>query len=209
MKNTSKSFIWFGIIAFIAIVAYQSYLKRNPIIKDVDEELDFVDNVENIVVEEPESEFLGNQLSNGESPFSAIYGEGLSDKNDNTLTIKNQSSSDVVVLLKRITDDKIIRNHYVQANSTFTIRNIPNATCYTKYYYGNDWNPNLMVKGVMVGGFDNNQEFVDTNEDIMKFEVYEEGNYIYSSEFQVTLETIITEGQTMTEKNVSASEFFN
>lgn len=208
MKSTSKNFIWFGIIAFIAIVAYQSYLKRNPIIKDVDEKPDFVDTVENIVVEEAESEYLGNQLNNGESPFSSIYGENLTANNDNTLTIKNQSSSDVVVLLKRIKDQKIIRNHYVQASSTFTMRNIPNTICYTKYYYGNDWNPNLKIKGVIVGGFDNNEEFVDTNEDIMKFEVYEEGNYIYSSQFQVTLETIITEGQTMKEKKVSASEFF-
>ncbi len=82
MKNTSKSFIWFGIIAFIAIVAYQSYLKRNPLTKDVDEKLDFVDALENIVVEEPESEYLGHQLTNGESPFSSIYGENLTANND-------------------------------------------------------------------------------------------------------------------------------
>jgi Tfp pilus assembly major pilin PilA len=208
MNNTSKSFIWLGLIAFIAIMAYQSYIKRNPIIKNIDQDKEFVDNIESIVLEKPESEYPGNQLNNGESPFDVVYGKGFTANTDHTLTIKNQSASDVVVFLKRFEDEKIIRNHYVSANSEYTIMNIPNSTCYSKFYYGNDWNPTRIVKEITTGGFDNNEEFIDTDEDIMRFEVTEDANYIYSSQFVITLETIITEGQTLQEKKVSASVFF-
>ena len=37
---------------------------------------------------------------------------------------------------------------------------------------------------------------------------FEDGNYIYSSQFEITLETQITEGVAMKEKEVSASDFF-
>ena len=60
----------------------------------------------------------------------------------------------------------------------------------------------------MSGGFETNEDFVDTEEDIMEFREYEEGNYIYSSQFEITLETIELEGQTMSERKVAASEFF-
>jgi len=208
MNSTSKSFIWLGLIAFIAIMAYQSYIKRNPIVKNIDQDTEFVDNIESIVIEKPDSEYPGNQLNNGESPFDVVYGKGFTANTDHTLTIKNQSASDVVVFLKRFEDEKIIRNHYVGANSEYTIKNIPNSTCYSKFYYGNDWNPTRIVKEITTGGFDNNEEFIDTDEDIMKFEVTEDANYIYSSQFVITLETIITEGQTLQEKKVSASVFF-
>ena len=208
MKNTSKSFIWLGLLVFIAIMAYQSYLKRNPIIKDVDNDTEFVDNIESIVLEKPKTQYPGNHLNNGESPFDVVYGKGFTANTDHTLTIKNQSSSDVVVFLKRFEDEEVIRNHYVRANSEYTIRNIPNSTYYSKFYYGNDWNPTRIVKKITAGGFDNNEEFIDTDEDIMKFEVTEDANYIYSSEFVITLETIITEGETLQEKRVMASEFF-
>lgn len=208
MNNTSKNFIWLGLLVFIALMAYQSYLKRNPVVRDVDEEKEFVDSFEETVLEKPESEFKGNQLENGASPFDIIYGKGLSSSTDNTLTIKNQGSNDVVVFLKRFEDDKIIRNHYVRANSEYTFLNVPNSTCYAKFYYGNDWNPNLKTKNEITGGFESNVQFVDTDRDIMKFEVTEDGRYIYSSQFEITLETIETEGQTLQETKVLASEFF-
>src|SRR6056297_2512544 len=116
MNNTSKNFIWLGIIAFIAVMAYQSYVKRNPVDKVVDSEPEFVDNVEEIILDLPESEYKGNSLSNGTSPFEILYGPGQHSSTDHSLTIKNQGSSDVVVFLKQINDDQIIRNHYVNAN---------------------------------------------------------------------------------------------
>lgn len=208
MNSTSKNFIWLGIIAFVAVMAYQSYLKRNPVEKSVDKDVEFVHQVETIIQKKPVSQYLGNQLTNGESPFNIIYGDAEIAQNDNTLTIRNQSATDVIVLLKRFSDEKIIRSHYVQSNSKYVIKNIPNATYYSKFYHGNNWNPTRIIKGYQAGGFDDDEAFIDSDEDIMKFEVYEDGNYIYSSQFEITLETQITEGVAMKEKEVSASDFF-
>ena len=94
--------IWLAIIAFIAIMAYRSYLKRNPVEKDVDQDTEMVDHVESMVLEEPESEFKGNQLHNGASPFDKVYGDGQFSDNSNTLLVKNQSDSDVIVFLKTV-----------------------------------------------------------------------------------------------------------
>ncbi|GGG23190.1 hypothetical protein GCM10011532_02890 [Christiangramia forsetii] len=189
-------------------MAYQSYLKRNPVEKSVDQEEKFVDQVETIIQEEPESEFLGNQLNNGESPYNSIYGEPEIEVNDNTLTIKNQSMTDVVVMLMRVRDNRIVRNHYIKGKSQYVIKNIPDATYYSKFYHGNNWNPTRVIKSRPAGGFDNDETFIDSDEDIMKFEVYEDGNYVYSSQFEITLETQIVEGKAMREKEIAASDFF-
>ena len=191
-----------------SVMAYQSYVKRNPVEKVVDREPEFVDNVEEILLDLPESEYKGNSLANGASPFEVLYGPGLNSSTDHSLTIKNQGSSDVVVFLKQIDDDQIIRNHYVNANSVYIFRNIPNATCYVKFYYGNDWNPNFKTKNKVTGGFESDIQFVESPEDLMSFEVTEDEHYIYSAQYEITLETLEIEGQTLQEKFISAAEFF-
>src|SRR5690606_15842227 len=114
---------------------------------------------------------------NGDSPFDLLYGKGITASTENTLTIKNQGSNDVIVFLKRLEDDKVIRNHYVKANTLYTFINIPNSTCYAKFYYGNDWNPNLKTKNEKTGGFEKNIQFVDAERDLMTFEVTEDDRY--------------------------------
>ncbi len=207
-KSFISNGIWLAIIAFLIIMGYRSYLKRNPVEKNVDQEVEFVDKVETLVLEEIKSEYEGNQLPNGDSPFDAVYGKGKYADTKNELRVKNQSGNDVVVFLKRVDNGEIIRNHYIGANSEYTFKKIPNLTCYTKFYYGNDWNPTRKIKNLTAGGFDTEEEFVDAEKDIMEFKEFEDGNYFYSSQFEITLETIITEGQTMQERQVSASEFF-
>jgi hypothetical protein len=189
------------------VMAYRSYLKRNPVERSLEQEVEFVDNVEKLVLEQ-DLKYKGNQLQNGSSPFDLVYGEGKYSDTDNTLRIKNQSGSDVVVFLKRIDNGEIIRNHYVRAGTSHTFTKIPNVTCFTKFYYGEDWNPARKVRNVIVGGFDTNEQFVDTEQDLMEFKEYEDDKYFYSSQYEITLETIIIEGEAMHEKKVAASEFF-
>ncbi len=207
-KPTLSKGIWLAIIAFIAVMAYRSYLKRNPVEKQVDQDKEIVDHVEEMVLNKPESRFKDHQLPNGSSPFDNVYGDGQFSNNSNTLLVRNQSGSDVIVFLKTVGSGEIIRNHYIQAHSQYLLKNVPDKTCYTKFYYGKDWNPTRKVKGIVTGGFDTDEDFVDTEKDIMEFREYEEGNYIYSSQFEITLETIEVEGQTMRERKVGASEFF-
>lgn len=88
-KPTLNKGIWLAIIAFIAVMAYRSYLKRNPVEKQVDQDKEMVDHVEEMVLKKPESEFKGNQLPNGSSPFDKVYGEGYYSDNSNTLLVRN------------------------------------------------------------------------------------------------------------------------
>ena len=210
MKQQSKIIIWLGVIAAIGIFAYSSYLKRNPIEKDVDYDKDIIDRVETMVAEEPESEYLGNKLENGSSPFDQLYGEGVYSNTRHSLKIINSGSSDVIVMLIEKAGDKMIRNVYVQAESEYEMIEIPNSICYTKYYYGKDWNPERKTKGTITGGFDNDEQFVISDElgDLLKFQVTNDEQYTYSSNFEITLATRIIEGKAMQERSLKPSEFF-
>lgn len=210
MKQQTKTVFWLGLIAAIGLFAYSSYLKRNPIDKSVDYDKDIIDRVETIVAEEPESEYLGNILENGASPYDELYGKGVYSKAENSLKIINKGADDVIVMLIEKSTAKMIRNEYVQAKSEYEMTKIPNSICYTKYYYGRDWNPTRKTKGRITGGFDNNEQFVISDKlgDQLLFQVKEEGQYIYYSNFEITLETQIIEGKAMQERRLKPSEFF-
>jgi len=214
MKGISKIYLVFLGIFFIGFLFYRSYLKRNPNEKELQEKVDVIDNLEDVVTYspiEPISEHRGNQLENGSSPFSSIYGNGIYESTDHSLLIRNKGNSDVVVFLVERGTDKVIRNEYIQGNSSFEMTKIPNSTiCYLKYYYGNNWNPTLKTKGKLTGGFDNGEQHIisDNESDMMQFKSEIRGDYIYSSNFEVTLETIIEEGNTLSEKRIDREDFF-
>lgn len=214
MKKEHKNRLILLVILALLFFAYRSYLKRNPAEKDVSEDKEIIDKVEDIVTHsplEPKSEYEGNSLANGDSPFAPIYGNGVYRDTDHSLLIKNQGSTDVVVFLVSLDNNRILRNEYVRAKSTFNMTKIPNSTCYVKYYYGENWNPTRKTKNIVTGGFDNNEQFIvsDNLNDIFTFEVEVRGNYIYSNQYEITLETIISEGNAMSRENISASDFFD
>lgn len=213
MQNQSKSRLIFIALLAIAFFSYRSYLKRNPVKKSLEEKRDLVDRLEDVVTSgplEPESPYKGNRLENGASPFDALYGKGAYSKSQHSLTIKNTGSSDVIVFLVSMNGDKVLRNEYVRANSFFELTNIPESTCYVKYYYGSNWNPTRVTRNVVTGGFDNNEQHIISNEpsDVFSFKEEVRGDYIYSSNYVITLETIKKEGTTMSEQKIAPAEFF-
>jgi len=116
------------------------------------------------------SEYKGNQLKNGSSPFDACFGKGIYSGNA-TLTIKNGSSSDAIVCLYSISRGRTIRNEYIRKNSSFTMGNIVRGNYKIRVLYGNDWNPTLEnfcgTKGnfesdVSFSEFDGTKYFEDT-----------------------------------------------
>lgn len=209
MKLFNKPQFWIATVAIILFLLYKSYLKRNPYEKDLDYQEDLVDEVEDII-EKPVSAFLGNQLENGASPYDVIYQKGIYHNTKNSLTINNTSNLDVVVLLVENNFQKIYRNEYIRAGETFIMSRVPNSTFYTKYYYGKNWNPERVLKGQVVGGFDDNEFFSVSDEisDLITFQQYVEGDYEYYSQFEITLETYEVEGRAMSEEELNANEFF-
>jgi hypothetical protein len=89
-----------------------------------------------------ESQYKGNQLKDGASPLTGCFGKGIYSGNA-TLTIKNGGNSDAIICLYSISDDRTIRNEYVQKNSSFTMSNIAQGEYKIRVFYGNDWNPEL------------------------------------------------------------------
>jgi hypothetical protein len=105
-----------------------------------------------------ESKYKGNQLSNGASPLNGCFGKGYSGGNA-TLTIKNGGSSDAIICLYSVSDDRTIRNEYVRRSSNYTISNIPQGEYRIRVFYGNDWNPTLENSCGKKGNFESDISF--------------------------------------------------
>lgn len=118
------------------------------------------------------SEFKGNQLNNGDSPLDDCFGAGDYSGNA-TLTIENGGSTDAIVCLYNVDEDRTIRNEYVRINSTFKMTNIPQGNYRIRVFYGNDWNPNFhnncgsngnFESDISISEFDGDQFFQDNSE---------------------------------------------
>lgn len=210
MSIFNKPQFWLATIAIILFLGYKSYLKRNQKEIPLSQKKDIVDKVEEII-EKPVSKYLGNHLNNGESPYDMLYQKGTYKDTKHSLEINNQSSSDVVVLLIDKGSDNVIRNEYVRGNSSFEMTQLPNGTYYTKYYYGKNWNPTRVLNGVQVGGFDDNELFSvsDNPNDFLEFQRTVEGQYEYWAQYELTLETYLVEGESLSKEVLDADEFFN
>ncbi|WP_346863898.1 hypothetical protein [uncultured Draconibacterium sp.] len=159
------------------------------------------------VQEQPESEFKGNQLNNGSSPYNALFGSGIYNKNyNNEVTFKNGYNTDAIVCLVDYYSGKTIRNEYIQASSTFQMTNIPNGTYYMKVFSGKDWNPNkILGNGKIKGGFDTNSSFYQSKSPSDLIKLNDDGNQ-YSS-YEITLYQV--DNGNMEQQNISENSFFN
>ncbi|MDR3118129.1 MAG: hypothetical protein LBU44_01690 [Mediterranea sp.] len=151
-----------------------------------------------------ESEYKGNQLSNGSSPLDGCFGKGRY-SGQAWITFKNSNASDAIVCLVRVSSEKTIRNEYIRAGTNFTMNNIPSGTYYLKVYYGNDWNPTKENFCGTKGAFDSDERFSksDNYSDYIEIENLE---YSYTTG-EITLYTVANGNMSL--ERMSASEFFN
>jgi hypothetical protein len=147
-----------------------------------------------------ESEYKGNQLKNGSSPFDACFGKGIYSGNA-TLTIKNGASSDAIVCLYSTSSGRTIRNEYVRKNTSFKMDNIAQGYYKIRVFYGNDWNPNLENSCGTKGNFESDVSFseFDGTE-------YFEDSYDGYTVATVTLYTV--SGGNASTSPISQSDFF-
>lgn len=151
-----------------------------------------------------ESEYKGNQLSNGSSPFDDCFGKGQY-AGPSWITFKNSNKSDAVVCLVRVSSGKTIRNEYIRAGTNFTMKQIPIGTYYLKVYYGNDWNPTKENFCGTQGAFDSDEHFSKSDKYSDYIEI-ENSEYSYTTG-EITLYTV-AHGN-MSSSPMSASEFFS
>ena len=155
----------------------------------------------NTYIPPEESKYKGNQLSNGASPLNGCFGKGYSGGNA-TLTIKNGGSSDAIICLYSILDDRTIRNEYVKRSSTYTISNIPQGEYKIRVFYGNDWNPNLENSCGKKGNFESDINFSEFD-GTEYFEDSERG----FTKATITLYTVV--GGNASSSSIDHSKFFS
>ena len=155
----------------------------------------------NTYIPPEESKYKGNQLSNGASPLNGCFGKGYSGGNA-TLTIKNGGSSDAIICLYSILDDRTIRNEYVKRSSTYTISNIPQGEYKIRVFYGNDWNPNLENSCGKKGNFESDINFSEFD-GTEYFEDSERG----FTKATITLYTVV--GGNASSSSIDQSKFFS
>jgi len=169
-----------------------------PAIRDYDEIYnDTIDTAQEYIP----SPYLGNQLMNGASPLDDCFGKGLYNGRA-TLTIKNGGSSDAIICLYSISDDRTIRNEYVQKDSNFKMSNISQGNYKIRVLYGNDWNPNLTNSCGSTGNFENNVNFSEFDSTDY-FEDSDRGHTVAT----ITLYTV--EGGNASSSSIDQSTFFN
>lgn len=142
-----------------------------------------------------------SQPENGYSPYNSFFGRGVYNNNtQNAFIIKNDNSTDVVVLLVNAYSNSKIRNEYIRKGNTFKMTGVPNGTYYLRWISGNHWSPNLKV-GELTGGFQRDLSFSETEDrsDWMRVDGL--------SEWTVTLYTVA--GGTVGVENINANDFTN
>lgn len=147
-----------------------------------------------------ESQFKGNQLKDGASPLTGCFGKGIYSGNA-TLTIKNGGNSDAIICLYSISDDRTIRNEYVQKNSSFTMSNIAQGEYKIRVFYGNDWNPELENSCGTKGNFESDVNFSEFD----GTEYFEDSERGYTNA-TITLYTVA--GGNASSSAIDQSQFF-
>ena len=138
---------------------------------------------------------------NGFSPYNSYFGNGVYNNNTrNAFIVKNDNSTDAVVLLVDAYSKRKIRNEYIRKGNTFSMTGVPDGTYYLRWISGNNWSPNLQV-GNLRGGFQKDQSFSETQsrKDWMQVDGL--------AEWTVTLYSVA--GGTVGVDNLNANEFTN
>ena len=130
--------------------------------------------------------FTTISYSTGDRPYQSTYGKGSYDsQTQNSLLIRNGSSTDAVVFLER-TNGRKVRHVFIERGDNYTMTNIPGGEYVIKIMQGTDWNPEKdNGSGNPKGGF---MYYCS----ISKSESYDAFDYPYPSsgqygQFEVTL----------------------
>lgn len=128
---------------------------------------------------------------------------------DNTtkgyINIANDTSNDVVVIIYYITGGKVMRNIYIRAGESSTVRGIPEGLYRMKCASGKEWNPNFdNGAGKPIGGFTTSASFQDMDKN-EKFGMHEQSTYEGSVNFPTFNVRL---GSGIFTKNITAEDFF-
>jgi tetratricopeptide (TPR) repeat protein len=148
-------------------------------------------------------------ISNGEiqgcNDIKPKYNKGI----DNKLLITVGSNASVAVKLIDISNDKCVRYVFINKNTSYTIRNIPEGKYYLKIAYGEDWS---IMDGQTncTGRFSKNALF-EKGEDVLDYNlIYSNKGYQVPS-FSLKLDVQISEDKlnSFNTDKINENDFYN
>lgn len=150
------------------------------------------------------SKYSGNQLHNGASPLDNYFGRSRYAGPAWVNFKNNNNDTDAIVCLARTRDNKVIRNEYIRARTTFRMSHIPAGSYYMKVFYGRDWNPMRRSACGTKGYFDTDQRFSESRAegDLVNIRV---SGYSYTTG---TMTLYSVAGGNMAHQSIDAIEFF-
>lgn len=145
------------------------------------------------------------ELDNGQLPSCYNFIPQKS-KIDNYLEVQVGSGTDVAIKLMNAQTEKCVRYFFINSNSTFKIRNIPEGIFYLKIAYGKDWFSKI-DNGQCIGKFLRNQLY-KKGDDYLDFNLkYNDKGYKIPS-FKLTLDVIESKAiNTFSSQSISENDF--
>lgn len=145
-------------------------------------------------------------LSNGQLPVCYNF-KPLKGKYDNYLEVQVGSGTDVVIKVMNSKTEKCVRYVFINAGTTYKIKNIPQGTYYLKLAYGKDWFSKV-ENGQCIGKFLRNA-FYEKGDEIIDFNIKDEGDSYSLPSFKLQLD-VVSRSPINTFKSQKISEdFFN
>ena len=153
----------------------------------------------------PQIVYVPNGELSGCNEIKPKYNKGL----DNKLLITVGSNASVAVKLINISNEKCIRYVFINKNSTYSIRNIPEGRYYLKIAYGDDWSI-MDGQSYCTGRFTKNTLF-EKGEDILDYNLVYSGNGYQVPSFSLKLDVIITEDRmnSFSTDKINENDFYN
>lgn len=153
----------------------------------------------------PQIVYVPNGELSGCNEIKPKYNKGL----DNKLLITVGSNASVAVKLINISNEKCIRYVFINKNSTYSIRNIPEGRYYLKIAYGEDWSI-MDGQSYCTGRFTKNTLF-EKGEDILDYNLVYSGNGYQVPSFSLKLDVIITEDRmnSFSTDKINENDFYN
>lgn len=151
--------------------------------------------------------FKKTNLSKGEMPncynFKPIYSNI-----DNYLNVNVGGNTDAAIKVMNASSDQCIRFVYINSNSSFKIKNIPEGIFYLKIAYGKDWymkNEN----GKCIGKFTKNPIY-EKGQDLMDFNIQKTAHGKSIPYYNLELDIVVSDySNTFDTQNISEDDFNN
>ena len=153
----------------------------------------------------PQIVYVSNGELTGCNEIKPKYNRNL----DNKLLITVGSNASVAVKLINKANEKCIRYVFINKNTTYSIRNIPEGKYYLKIAYGDDWSI-MNEQPNCTGRFTKNTLF-EKGEETLDYNLVYSGNNYQVPSFSLKLDVIISEDRmnTFNTDKINENDFYN